>query len=68
MSQFDVVAQWIAARGTDGVPFVVLGDFNRGLDKQDPFIRKIVGTAPLTAPPRGSAARAGATSRSSITS
>jgi endonuclease/exonuclease/phosphatase family metal-dependent hydrolase len=48
MSQFDVVAQWIAARHDEGVPFLVLGDFNRGLDKDDPFIRKIDGPVPLT--------------------
>jgi endonuclease/exonuclease/phosphatase family metal-dependent hydrolase len=48
MSQFDIVAQWIAARGGEGGPFMVLGDFNRGLDKQDPFIRKIDGTTRAT--------------------
>jgi endonuclease/exonuclease/phosphatase family metal-dependent hydrolase len=48
MSQFDVVAQWIAARRDEGVPFVVLGDFNRGLDKNDPFIRTIAAPTPLT--------------------
>jgi endonuclease/exonuclease/phosphatase family metal-dependent hydrolase len=48
MSQFDVVTQWIAARRDEGASFLVLGDFNRGLDKQDPFITKINGSAPLT--------------------
>lgn len=48
MSQFDVVAQWIASRRDEGVPFVVLGDFNRGLDKNDPFIRKLGSPTPLT--------------------
>jgi endonuclease/exonuclease/phosphatase family metal-dependent hydrolase len=48
MSQFDVVAQWIAARRGEGVPFLVLGDFNRGMDKNDPFSRTINGPAPLT--------------------
>jgi endonuclease/exonuclease/phosphatase family metal-dependent hydrolase len=48
MSQFDIVAQWIGARRDEGVPFLVLGDFNRGLDKNDPFIRKLGGPAPLT--------------------
>jgi endonuclease/exonuclease/phosphatase family metal-dependent hydrolase len=48
MSQFDVVAQWMAARRDEGVPFVILGDFNRGLDKHDPFIRKIDGPTPIT--------------------
>jgi endonuclease/exonuclease/phosphatase family metal-dependent hydrolase len=48
MSQFDVVAQWIAARRGEGVPFLVLGDFNRGMDKNDPFSRTINRPAPLT--------------------
>jgi endonuclease/exonuclease/phosphatase family metal-dependent hydrolase len=48
MSQFDVVSQWMAARRDEGVPFLVLGDFNRGLDKNDPFIRKIDGPTPIT--------------------
>jgi endonuclease/exonuclease/phosphatase family metal-dependent hydrolase len=48
MSQFDIVAQWIAARRDEGVPFLVLGDFNRDLDKQDPFIKTIAAPTPLT--------------------
>jgi endonuclease/exonuclease/phosphatase family metal-dependent hydrolase len=48
MSQFDVVAQWIAARRDEGVAFVVLGDFNRGLDKNDAFIKTISAPAPMT--------------------
>lgn len=48
MAQFDIVSQWITARRDEGVPFLVLGDFNRGLDKADPFNRKIGGSAPLT--------------------
>jgi endonuclease/exonuclease/phosphatase family metal-dependent hydrolase len=47
MSQFDVLAQWIAARRDESVSFVVLGDFNRDLDKNDPFSRKLGGAAPL---------------------
>ncbi len=53
MAQFDVVIHWIAARRDEGVPFVVLGDFNRGLDKNDPFIKKIRGAASLTRPTEG---------------
>jgi exonuclease III len=45
MTQFDIVAQWIAARRDEGVPFFVMGDFNRGLDRNDPFNRKIRGSA-----------------------
>jgi endonuclease/exonuclease/phosphatase family metal-dependent hydrolase len=48
MSQFDVVAQWITARRDEGMPFLVLGDFNRDLDKNDPFIRTIAAPTPLT--------------------
>jgi endonuclease/exonuclease/phosphatase family metal-dependent hydrolase len=48
MSQFDIMTQWIAARRDEGVPFLVLGDFNRGLDKNDPFIRKIRDAAQMT--------------------
>lgn len=49
MAQFDVVAQWIAARQDEHVPFLVLGDFNRGLDKNDPFSRKLEGLTRATA-------------------
>ena len=48
MAQFDVVAQWIAARRDDAVPFLVLGDFNRGLDQRDAFVDRLMGAAPLT--------------------
>ncbi len=48
MSQFDIVAQWIAARRVEAVPFLVLGDFNRGFDKDDAFIKDIRAAAPLT--------------------
>ncbi len=48
MAQFDVVTQWIAARRDEAMPFLVLGDFNRGMDKDDAFIRKIDAPAPLT--------------------
>ena len=50
MSQFTIVARWITARRDEGVPFLVLGDFNRGLDKNDPFIRTIAAPTPLTRP------------------
>jgi endonuclease/exonuclease/phosphatase family metal-dependent hydrolase len=48
MSQFELVTQWIAARRDESVPFLVLGDFNRGLDKNDPFSRKLREQATLT--------------------
>jgi endonuclease/exonuclease/phosphatase family metal-dependent hydrolase len=48
MSQLDVVAQWITARRDEGVPFLVLGDFNRDFDKNDKFVRTIAAPTPLT--------------------
>ena len=47
ISQFDVVAQWISARRDEHVAFLVLGDFNRGLDKNDAFLKDIQGPTPL---------------------
>jgi endonuclease/exonuclease/phosphatase family metal-dependent hydrolase len=48
ISQFDLATQWIVARRDEGVPFLILGDFNRGLDKNDPLIRQIESATPLT--------------------
>ena len=48
MSQFDVIAQWITARRDEHVPFLVMGDFNRGLDKNDPFSNDLRGPTQLT--------------------
>ncbi len=46
MAQFDIVAQWIAARRDEKIPFLFLGDLNRGMDKKrDPFAAKLM---PLT--------------------
>jgi endonuclease/exonuclease/phosphatase family metal-dependent hydrolase len=47
MAQFDAVDQWIAARRTEGVPFLVLGDFNRDMDGRDRMIAGIEATAPM---------------------
>jgi endonuclease/exonuclease/phosphatase family metal-dependent hydrolase len=47
MAQFGIVAEWIAARRDEGVPFIVLGDFNRELDRNGPFLRKIRDAAPV---------------------
>jgi endonuclease/exonuclease/phosphatase family metal-dependent hydrolase len=47
MTQFDLVTQWIEARRDEKVPFLVLGDFNRGLDKNDPFSKKLRGAGAL---------------------
>ena len=53
MSQFVIITQWISARRDEGIPFLVLGDFNRGLDKNDPFSRMVGGPTPLTRPTEG---------------
>jgi len=48
MAQFDVVGQWMAARRDEGTAFVVLGDFNRYMDKNDAFVAKIHDTTRAT--------------------
>ena len=47
MTQFEIISQWIAARRDEGVSFLVLGDFNRGLDKRDLFSLKLAAAAPM---------------------
>jgi endonuclease/exonuclease/phosphatase family metal-dependent hydrolase len=39
---------WIRERSAAGEAFVVLGDFNRWMDKRDPFIAQLRESAPLT--------------------
>jgi endonuclease/exonuclease/phosphatase family metal-dependent hydrolase len=41
------LADWIAARRREGVPFVVLGDFNREMDGRDAFLRSLRTAGPL---------------------
>jgi endonuclease/exonuclease/phosphatase family metal-dependent hydrolase len=48
MSQLDVVAQWIGARRDEHAAFLVLGDFNRGFDKNDAFLKDIQAPVRLT--------------------
>ncbi len=38
---------WIAQRRAEGVPFVLLGDFNRRMDKRDELLDALLATAPL---------------------
>ena len=38
---------WIAARQQEGVPFIVLGDFNRHMEGKDQLWAALSGTAPL---------------------
>ena len=47
LDQIPIVAEWITARQEDGVPFIVLGDFNRWMDKRDPLLKELLQAAPL---------------------
>lgn len=38
---------WIAQRREEGVPFVLLGDFNRRMDGRDEFLAALTAAAPL---------------------
>ena len=38
---------WIAQRRVEGVPFVLMGDFNRWMDGRDPFYAGLTASAPL---------------------
>jgi endonuclease/exonuclease/phosphatase family metal-dependent hydrolase len=40
-AQLRILEDWIDARAAEGVPFVVLGDFNRNLGPADPFWNEI---------------------------
>jgi endonuclease/exonuclease/phosphatase family metal-dependent hydrolase len=39
---------WIAARAREGIPFVLMGDFNRWMDGEDAFWGALSRTAPLS--------------------
>ncbi|WP_428490413.1 endonuclease/exonuclease/phosphatase family protein [Rhodopila sp.] len=45
--QVPVLADWITARREDGVPFLVLGDFNRWMDSRDTMLADLRQAAPL---------------------
>jgi endonuclease/exonuclease/phosphatase family metal-dependent hydrolase len=45
--QIPPLADWIAARQRDGIPFIVLGDFNRWMDGRDSLIADLRKAAPL---------------------
>ena len=47
MSQFQVVEQWASARRGENMPFLIIGDFNRGMDKGDRMIAELQAAAPL---------------------
>ena len=46
-AQLPVLEAWIAARKAEGVPFLVLGDFNRRLKADDLFLAGLESAAPL---------------------
>jgi endonuclease/exonuclease/phosphatase family metal-dependent hydrolase len=48
--QLPVLQDWIAARQREGVPFLVLGDFNRRMMAGDQFLAALERTAPLAVP------------------
>lgn len=45
--QVPIVAEWIAARQKEGMPFIVLGDFNRWMDGRDTLLAALRQAAPL---------------------
>jgi endonuclease/exonuclease/phosphatase family metal-dependent hydrolase len=45
--QVPIVAAWIAERRTEGIPFIVLGDFNRWMGQRDSLLKKLDEAAPL---------------------
>jgi endonuclease/exonuclease/phosphatase family metal-dependent hydrolase len=46
--QVTVLRGWIAQRRAEGVPFVLIGDFNRVMDAEDDVLASLQATAPLT--------------------
>jgi endonuclease/exonuclease/phosphatase family metal-dependent hydrolase len=54
-AQIPPLQDWIAARTAEGMPFVILGDFNRHMDGRDQFLAALRQTAPLTRATEGSA-------------
>jgi endonuclease/exonuclease/phosphatase family metal-dependent hydrolase len=47
-AQLAPLTAWLAARAAEGVPFAVLGDFNRDMDQPEPFSDAMQAAAPLT--------------------
>jgi endonuclease/exonuclease/phosphatase family metal-dependent hydrolase len=45
--QVPPLTEWIAARRQEGVPFLILGDFNRWMDGSDTFLAELRTAAPL---------------------
>jgi endonuclease/exonuclease/phosphatase family metal-dependent hydrolase len=51
--QARILARWVEARQREGVPFAILGDFNRVIGRNDDFIRIVAEPAPLLRPTEG---------------
>jgi endonuclease/exonuclease/phosphatase family metal-dependent hydrolase len=45
--QLGPLTAWIAARHAEGIPFLILGDFNRWMEKSDTFLAGLQQAAPL---------------------
>ncbi len=45
--QIPPLTEWIAARRAEGIPFLVLGDFNRWMPRDDTFLAELRKAAPL---------------------
>ena len=45
--QIAPLAKWITERKNEGVPFIILGDFNRWMDGRDAFLAELRKAAPL---------------------
>ena len=54
-AQIPPLQEWITARTADGVPFAILGDFNRHMDGRDQFWAALRQVAPLTRATEGRA-------------
>jgi endonuclease/exonuclease/phosphatase family metal-dependent hydrolase len=51
--QVPVLQGWIAARRAEGVPFIMLGDFNRWLSDRDDVLASLQSVAPLASATEG---------------
>ncbi len=49
-AQLPVLERWIAARRREGIPFLVMGDFNRDMPAGDAFLAGLEAAAPLVVP------------------
>ena len=51
--QAEILRDWIAERRRDGIAFMILGDFNRRMGRNDEFLGVLTQAAPLTRPTEG---------------